>query len=359
MFKSFIAKKNPFISVDMKKLKDKLNGPIPSWVESQISEDLSLFEGADLDEKNVDLTFKGILRSESGNSSCLHKFIIRDNSLVLPKPIEVIKIPRIFKMVMFLRGILKLLPFPDIEFLFSAADLHENKCFHECQSVPVFVISRVIGDKYSCLFPHVEWINYWSLIRRRINSKNNHVPWSNRKSTLFWRGSTTGMGYPGAVNTRCPVVQLSAHSPLDIDASFSCLVDIDEDLKKKIYNMGWVKADIPAEKQVGYKYLLAIDGHCFPGSFFWQLSSGSVFFKQDSLFLEWYYGGLKPYIHYIPFTSDASDLIKKKKWAQENDSAVKEIAKNSMDFARDFLSNEDIIIYVYQLLWKYKSCFRK
>jgi hypothetical protein len=50
-----------------------------------------------------------------------------------------------------------------------------------------------------------------------------------------------------------------------------------------------------------------------------------VVLKQDSNYYEHFYKDLKPWVHYIPFQRDLSDLEEKLKWAIDNDDKVKNI----------------------------------
>lgn len=44
-----------------------------------------------------------------------------------------------------------------------------------------------------------------------------------------------------------------------------------------------------------YNYLIAIDGNSFPSSQKWQLLSGSVLLKNESVYIEWFDRAFKPY----------------------------------------------------------------
>jgi len=52
------------------------------------------------------------------------------------------------------------------------------------------------------------------------------------------------------------------------------------------------------------------------------LAGNSVVFKQESIYYEFFYGQLEPFVHYVPVERDLSDLVEKINWAQENDEKV-------------------------------------
>jgi hypothetical protein len=113
---------------------------------------------------------------------------------------------------------------------------------------------------------------------------------------------------------------------------------------------------VPISDHLKYKYLILVDG--FTSAFhrgYWQLFSNSVLFKQTSPDFQWYYNALEPYVHYIPFENDLSDLIDKIKWAQEHDLVVQQIVHNANDFAHTHLTYADIMLYVYLLLTEYAA----
>ncbi len=304
-----------------------LSQPLPLWMEQQIEEDLASFVHSGIDRGNIAETLPN-----------LTLFKIKGGKLVKPTLFQAIKHARVFKTAFFLRKILKLLPFPDMEFLFSTLDRQE-----QFLSVPIFAISKTPSDKFLCLFPHVEWPAYWDSLKKKIPP----CPWEERLPLLFWRGATTGEGFDTGTNSRMRVTQLSLLHPEKVDASFSALVQGVRALP--------LKPPVPPERQTLYRYLLALDGNCFAGSLFWQLFSGSLVFKQDSPHLEWYYKGLKPFVHYVPFCADASDLLEKKEWADANGEKAREIAHNASLFSATYLSKEAIAYYVYKLLCRYAS----
>lgn len=79
----------------------------------------------------------------------------------------------------------------------------------------------------------------------------------------------------------------------------------------------YVPGQIPCKDMVEYKYLLDIDG--WAGTWeatAWKLNSGSVIFKVDSGWSQWFSDQYFPWIHYVPVADDFSDLQEKFQWCE-------------------------------------------
>lgn len=65
-----------------------------------------------------------------------------------------------------------------------------------------------------------------------------------------------------------------------------------------------------------------MDGTVAAYRFPYLLAGDSVVFKQNSNYYEHFYADLKPFVHYVPFKKDLSDLVEKINWAIGNDKKV-------------------------------------
>ena len=127
--------------------------------------------------------------------------------------------------------------------------------------------------------------------------------------TLFWRGSTTG-------------------NKIDNNALTLPRVNICLQAKKIIHNLTNIKINrchpweteilesldiydkkrYPEETWQDYKAILDIDGQVNAWGLFWRLASGSVVYKVDGLYTNAYINQMQPWVHYIPITSNFSNL---------------------------------------------------
>lgn len=83
-------------------------------------------------------------------------------------------------------------------------------------------------------------------------------------------------------------------------------------------------------EQINFKYILEIDGESNTwDATAWKLNSGSVIFKVESIWQEWWYEEYKPFIHYIPIKDDFSDLQEKYHWCESHQEECEIIIKNA------------------------------
>ncbi|MBI3508857.1 MAG: hypothetical protein HY069_04420 [Chlamydiia bacterium] len=307
---------------------EKRRSPLPSWAQVRI-------EGPN----DVARTVAEIERCGLGQAAQLTRFSIQKGRIVSPTIQQAWQHPRVLKMRFFIQ---RLLPLPDVEFLFTSHDLYEDPQLLACTHAPVFAISKTSQNAKVVLFPHVEWLFHWQRLKRKLQQQE--MAWEQKKPVLFWRGATTGF------TSRYPIVQLSRKYPEEIDALFSSFPQIDEAVQRRLMEENLVGQGVAEEAQAQFRYLLSLDGNCFGGSFFWQLASGSVVFKQDSDYQEWYYPGLSPYVHYIPFARNGAEKKKKKRWPETHEEECKGLVRSAIKFSEEILSVEAMMAYADYLL---------
>ena len=69
------------------------------------------------------------------------------------------------------------------------------------------------------------------------------------------------------------------------------------------------------------RYNIVVDGNGAPDRLALTMCAGSVVLK-GTLFKEWYYESLRPYVHYLPIQLDYSDLVAQLDWAKANQDKV-------------------------------------
>ncbi|HEY5236372.1 MAG TPA: glycosyl transferase family 90, partial [Rhabdochlamydiaceae bacterium] len=104
---------------------------------------------------------------------------------------------------------------------------------------------------------------------------------------------------------------------------------------------------------VHFKYLVSVDGNTFASNLWWQLLSNSAVLKSESDYLEWFYKGIHPYVHYVPYEPDLSDFKEKILWMMEHDQEAQLTADQGSAFAKKHLTNEALAVYFYRLLQAY------
>ena len=97
-----------------------------------------------------------------------------------------------------------------------------------------------------------------------------------------------------------------------------------------------------------YRYLLQLDGHTASWRFQFLLASHSLVLKQWSYYREYYYAGLEPGVHYLPFwTRSAADVIEVLENATREDASLRELPVAASRFTRDHLNP-----YARQCYWR-------
>lgn len=95
-----------------------------------------------------------------------------------------------------------------------------------------------------------------------------------------------------------------------------------------------------------YKYLVVLAGQSTSGrlaTFF--AHSGAVVLMQETDLVYHFSPRLKPWIHYVPLSYSAADIVEKIQWLKSHDDMARQIAKNGYAFGRSFLRLEDYYCY--------------
>jgi hypothetical protein len=110
---------------------------------------------------------------------------------------------------------------------------------------------------------------------------------------------------------------------------------------------GW----IAEYDMVEYKYILNIDGNaCTWDATAWKLNSGSVIFKVDAPWVQWFYPEYLAYVHYIPIKDDMSDLQEKYQWCETHPEECEKIVENSKKLFQKVYKMSNIIKYIQSIL---------
>ena len=71
--------------------------------------------------------------------------------------------------------------------------------------------------------------------------------------------------------------------------------------------------------QVNYKYIMDVDGNASTwDATAWKMNSGSVIFKVESGWRQWFYDEYLPWVHYVPIADDFRDLDEKFAWCENH-----------------------------------------
>jgi hypothetical protein len=317
---------------DAKSLLEKTKAEAPSWIKEQLEEDLRHLSPEKKSKEALDHYMAGFSKEDLQNNLLLIRFTLKDGKISsYPKTLNRFqgRLAAVQDALMILNKE-KLLP-EGLDFILCIND----KVFEGYQGeVPIFVFSKNVEDprqRNLILMPDGMNLSRWAYNYATIRFANSVFPWDKKKNIVFWRGSNTN-----------PIREKVVSLPLPfVDAAMT-------DGRDAAYM-------IP-EHQIQYKYLLSLDGisSTWPG-FLWKLASNAVTLKQDSPHMQWYYGGVKPGVHYVPVAGDLNDLEAQYQWAEAHPEEVQKISQNAQEFVAENLTYEDMLHYMARVFREYKA----
>lgn len=160
------------------------------------------------------------------------------------------------------------------------------------------------------------------------------IPWEKKAPVAFWRGRDSR-------RERLDLIDIAHQHPELFNVSLTNFFFF----RNEEHKYGPKTPHLSFHDFFDYKYQLNLDGTVAAYRLPYLLAGDAVVFKQDSPYYEHYYRELEPFVHYIPFKRDLSDLVEKVRWAQENDETVRQIAKQARAFAEEHLMPMDILCY--------------
>lgn len=330
---------------------EKLQAPPPDWMIEQIKQDFSYFSNG-FSKTQIEETIHEVRGVPNANVIAhLVPFSIKDNIIYVQSQNF-----RALNLAKFLTDLAEITKLPDVDFLFSHSDCYEHPSFLWKTTVPVLAISKWQANNRSICIPDVGWIEHREKTIPQIRELSYKIEWDQKDEIAYWRGSTTDQPYLGHswdYRPRARVVLFSKNYPDLVDAFFSRSAWLDKSMQSFLREEGYFSNWANFNAWLQHKYIFAIDGYAFPGSFFWGLLSNSVVLKHPTGYIEWYYNALKPFEHYIPYSEDLSDLGAVILWLRNHDDIAQQIAKNATNFCENNLMYEDIMLYYYLVLQEY------
>lgn len=341
------------------KFLEKVNSPPPEWMMFQIKQDLSAFAENGISKQMIQDTLKNVYTIPNAYKKAnLVHLGIKDNVAFCHTGNNHYRTEGTIK---FLNDMAQWVTLPDVNFLFCLWDFYDNPTILEQSSVPVFAICKYRDNRVAVAVPEVIYMSNRIDNSTLIRTNRNWYKWEKRIDIPFWRGATTDLPYTETTwdcRPRGRLVFFSKEHPDIVDAMYSHPAWLSEEMLDHLKELEIIGDWRGAGAWVQYRYLLAVDGVSFPSAFQWELVSGSTVLKQDSEFIEWFYQALTPYVHYIPYKEDCSDLAEKVQWLRSHQEEAQQIAQNAYDFYVDNLENEDLMLYYYLLLHEYAKLQR-
>jgi len=207
----------------------------------------------------------------------------------------------------------------------------------------LFSQARTIGDDQVILYPDhnlypTPAVDF--LLNKNFNQTIESVPFEDKPDIAVWRGGDTGgQGpVPGQVELGLDKVKINRQHFVNKFKNTKCIdaAIIDSEIGPSTPE---IKGDpnwlMPHEQANNYKYIISLEGNDAGSNPRWVFSTQCVVFMSDKLTSEltWHYH-LKPWVNYIPFKHDLSDLENKIKWANDNIDDCKSIIKRANEIHR-------------------------
>lgn len=306
---------------------------------SQIESDLSIFQSVDPDRNAHEII------QRFGKSHSLCHYTIKNNQVYIKTHGEHVGF-RIF-MDAFLLSLTRKVKLPDIEFFVNLGDWPLEKRRASQNPSPVFSwcgsndTRDIVMPTYDLTESVLETMGRVSLDMMSVQGHTGPV-WEKKINKGFWRGRDSR-------KERLELVKLARANTAMLDAALTNFFFFKHD--ESLYG--------PLVKHVSffdffkYKYQINVDGTVAAYRLPYLLAGDSVVFKHDSIYYEHFYNELQPWVHYIPFRSDLSDLLEKIQWAKDHDEEAKKIALAGQQFARTHLMGDSVFCYYHKLFQKY------
>ena len=112
-------------------------------------------------------------------------------------------------------------------------------------------------------------------------------------------------------------------------------------------SMYWVDS----KDLVKFKYILDIDGMAATwDATAWKMNSGSVLFKTDSCWKQWFYDDFEPWKNYIPIRDDFSDIDEKFEWCESNPEECQKIIENNLNLFQKVYRYQNVVDYTLNVI---------
>lgn len=248
---------------------------------------------------------------------------------------------------------------PDMEMIINTHDWPKVK--HWSSPSPVLSFSKTPEER-DILYPAwtfweggpAVWPIYptglgrWDLMIEALNKKAKEWPWEKKLKKGFFRGSRTS-------DERDPLVLLSRDQPELVDAQYT-------------KNQGWRSEkdtlymkpakEVPLEEHCQYKYLFNFRGVAASFRFKHLFLCNSLVFHVGEEWIEFFYSEMKPWVHYIPVSTDLTEVQDLIEFAKSNDEIVREITERGRIFVKKHLRMADVQDYWFRLLKRYSKLMK-
>lgn len=299
---------------------------------SQIQEDLKPFQIV-----NFNKFHKGIVQKFNHSASMsLCNYVVLRNQIYRRCYGEHVG----FKMFMdaILLSLMRKVHLPDMELFVNLGDWPLMR-LNEKETYPIFSwcgslhSMDIVMPTYELTESSLECMGRVTLDMLSVQG-NIDLPWQEKIPKAFWRGRDSS-------RERLKLIDI-ARKHLDLFnvslTNFFFFRDEEETYGPKEKHISFFKF-------FDYKYQINLDGTVAAYRFPYLLAGDALVFKQNSVYYEFFYNDLKPWVHYVPFKQDLSDLVEQIQWAMKHEDEALKIIQNAREYANEHLLPRDIFCY--------------
>ncbi|XP_075982107.1 O-glucosyltransferase rumi homolog [Anticarsia gemmatalis] len=248
---------------------------------------------------------------------------------------------------------------PNLEIALNTRDWPQVNRKWRHPMAPVFSFSKT-SDYYDIMYPawsfweggpaislYPTGIGRWDKHRISISAAADKWLWKKKENKGFFRGSRTS-------EERDALVLLSRSEPDLVDAQYTKNQAWKSDMDT-LYAPA--ASEVPFEEHCKYKYLFNYRGVAASFRFKHLFLCKSLVFHVGDQWLEFFYPSLKPWVHYVPISAQATkeEIKRLIVFFKENDALANEIADRGFEHIWEHLTDKDVKCYWRKLLKKYVS----
>lgn len=183
---------------------------------------------------------------------------------------------------------------------------------------PTFVKSRPIGKhNQKSVLLKLNRVRHYYFVNDTLN-------FDEKKDQLVWRGACH------QPHRQAFVEQYFQHPLCDIG-----------DSRKYAQGKAWWRPYMSVQEQLGFKFILSIEGNDVATNLKWIMASNSLCFMTQPRYETWFMEGrLTPGYHYVELADDYSDLEEKVDYYCQHPEEAKRIIQNANDYVKPFLNHK-------------------
>lgn len=224
------------------------------------------------------------------------------------------------------------------QFLVVVSDWVNDDLFCEA---PGFGFSKRKIDEKTLLLPDPFYLSTRGYEASLPLIESGRVPWTQRSSSCFWRGSSTGRSLSAGDWKTNPRVALCLMARAINDDTFldAKLTDVVQcaspEVEQLVKAAGITGERLPVSTFLNYRYIVDIDGNSTAWGLFEKLYMGCVVLKVEGQWTQWFYPKLIPWTHYIPVRGDLSNLVEQIEWARSHDQECQEMTTKCQQLVQE------------------------